>query len=176
MPSLIQRKVQCGKPNCKCAAGNLHGPYWYLEWMEGTKRKWKYLGKTLTDKQGNPLTPEEYKSQILSLDSYDKTHEPPIFQSPEEIARLNTIIRYKGLTKAEAQRLLEILRMHPEKAQSEEFIFKTATQVKGTFIMVSLPHKLRDAFTDLAQKKNMTMENLIIQLMKEALNRSRIET
>lgn len=36
----------CGKPDCKCANGDLHGPYWYSRSQLGTV---KYLGKTLPD-------------------------------------------------------------------------------------------------------------------------------
>jgi len=28
--SLIERYVRCGKPGCKCARGEPHGPVWYL--------------------------------------------------------------------------------------------------------------------------------------------------
>src|SRR5688572_24965100 len=32
--------VRCGTPGCKCATGDLHGPYWYRFWRErGTLRK-----------------------------------------------------------------------------------------------------------------------------------------
>lgn len=37
----------CGKPDCKCASGELHGPYWYKRDQQlGTV---KYIGKTLPD-------------------------------------------------------------------------------------------------------------------------------
>jgi hypothetical protein len=28
--SLMERYLTCGKPNCKCARGERHGPVWYL--------------------------------------------------------------------------------------------------------------------------------------------------
>ena len=37
--------VRCGKPNCKCAEGELHGPYWYEYWKEDGRSKSIYLGK-----------------------------------------------------------------------------------------------------------------------------------
>lgn len=40
-------KVRCGKKGCKCADGNLHGPYWYAYWSEDGKTKSKYIGKKL---------------------------------------------------------------------------------------------------------------------------------
>ena len=40
------RYVKCGKDSCSCAAGKLHGPYWYAEWrtMDGKKHT-RYVGK-----------------------------------------------------------------------------------------------------------------------------------
>ena len=38
-------RVRCGKANCKCAKGSLHGPYWYGYWSEGGKTKSMYVGK-----------------------------------------------------------------------------------------------------------------------------------
>jgi len=29
--------VRCGKPNCRCTRGELHGPYWYRFWREDAK-------------------------------------------------------------------------------------------------------------------------------------------
>lgn len=40
-------KVRCGKLNCRCAAGKLHGPYWYLYQRRGGKLTSKYVGKRL---------------------------------------------------------------------------------------------------------------------------------
>jgi hypothetical protein len=44
-----QEGIRCGKENCKCAAGDLHGPYWYAYWLEGGKTRSKYVGKKLPD-------------------------------------------------------------------------------------------------------------------------------
>jgi hypothetical protein len=38
-------KVRCGKSNCKCVKGALHGPYWYCYWSERGKTKSMYVGK-----------------------------------------------------------------------------------------------------------------------------------
>lgn len=41
-------KVRCGKPRCRCARGQLHGPYWYgYESRRGRRRSF-YIGKTLS--------------------------------------------------------------------------------------------------------------------------------
>lgn len=42
-----QEGVRCGKEKCKCAAGKLHGPYWYSYTRAGGKVKSQYVGKKL---------------------------------------------------------------------------------------------------------------------------------
>jgi hypothetical protein len=37
--------VRCGKANCKCATGDLHGPYWYAYWTEKGRLRSKYVGR-----------------------------------------------------------------------------------------------------------------------------------
>lgn len=39
--------VRCGKNGCKCAEGQLHGPYWYAYWTEGGRTRSQYIGKKL---------------------------------------------------------------------------------------------------------------------------------
>src|SRR2546428_4317978 len=36
--SLIQRFMSCGHPDCKCARGERHGPFWYLSVTLGPGR------------------------------------------------------------------------------------------------------------------------------------------
>jgi hypothetical protein len=35
--------VTCGNPRCKCARGELHGPYWYRFWYEDGKLRKGYV-------------------------------------------------------------------------------------------------------------------------------------
>lgn len=37
---------KCGRPGCKCAGGDLHGPYWYARDANGDIT---YIGKTLSE-------------------------------------------------------------------------------------------------------------------------------
>lgn len=39
--------VRCGKENCKCARGKLHGPYWYSYTRDKDKVTSQYVGKSL---------------------------------------------------------------------------------------------------------------------------------
>jgi hypothetical protein len=43
--------VRCGKEKCRCASGELHGPYWYAYWSEGGRTKSQYVGKKLPAKK-----------------------------------------------------------------------------------------------------------------------------
>jgi hypothetical protein len=42
-PALVTYRVRCGKPTCRCAAGDGHGPYWYLRWREGGVQRRRYV-------------------------------------------------------------------------------------------------------------------------------------
>ena len=41
--------VRCGKQGCRCADGELHGPYWYAYWSENGKTRSQYVGKKLPE-------------------------------------------------------------------------------------------------------------------------------
>ena len=40
-------RVRCGSKKCKCASGELHGPYWYVYWTDGGRTRSQYVGKRL---------------------------------------------------------------------------------------------------------------------------------
>ena len=40
-------EVRCGKEKCKCASGELHGPYWYSYMRVEGRVKSQYIGKKL---------------------------------------------------------------------------------------------------------------------------------
>lgn len=42
---LEAQMVRCGKPNCKCAKGELHGPYYIRRWERQGKKCSKYVKK-----------------------------------------------------------------------------------------------------------------------------------
>jgi hypothetical protein len=41
--ALCLQRVRCGKPGCRCARGELHGPYAYLFWREGGRLRKRYV-------------------------------------------------------------------------------------------------------------------------------------
>lgn len=42
--TVVIKKVNCGKDNCKCQSGELHGPYKYIVRRQGDSLKWDYKG------------------------------------------------------------------------------------------------------------------------------------
>jgi hypothetical protein len=43
LPGLLRAEhIRCGKPACRCARGELHGPYLYRRWREGGRQRRQY--------------------------------------------------------------------------------------------------------------------------------------
>lgn len=42
--TVVIKKVSCGKENCKCQRGELHGPYKYVVRRNGETLDWDYRG------------------------------------------------------------------------------------------------------------------------------------
>jgi hypothetical protein len=42
-----QEYIRCGKPTCRCVAGEGHGPYWFAYWSQGGRTRKEYIGKKL---------------------------------------------------------------------------------------------------------------------------------
>ena len=42
--TVVVKKVTCGKDNCKCQSGELHGPYKYVVTRQGDGLDWEYKG------------------------------------------------------------------------------------------------------------------------------------
>ena len=43
IPALLETWTRCGKANCRCARGELHGPYHALHWREGALQRRRYV-------------------------------------------------------------------------------------------------------------------------------------
>lgn len=42
--TVVIKRVSCGKDNCKCQRGELHGPYKYVVRRKGGSLDWEYKG------------------------------------------------------------------------------------------------------------------------------------
>lgn len=50
--TLVEKKVTCGDESCKCADGDLHGPYVYRVKRDGDSLTWEYIGKKVDAPDG----------------------------------------------------------------------------------------------------------------------------
>ena len=42
--TVVIKKISCGKDNCRCQGGELHGPYKYIVTRQGNSLNWDYKG------------------------------------------------------------------------------------------------------------------------------------
>ena len=47
--SIHAQFVRCGRPGCRCAAGRLHGPYFYRFWREAGRLRKAYVLRSQLD-------------------------------------------------------------------------------------------------------------------------------
>ena len=47
--SVCEQWKRCGTTGCRCAKGNLHGPYFYRFWRQGGRLRKEYVPKALFD-------------------------------------------------------------------------------------------------------------------------------
>src|SRR5687767_11944298 len=60
LPGSLQPKfVTCGKATCRCARGELHGPYWRRFWREGGSQRSSYV--RLTDVEATRQAVAEWR-------------------------------------------------------------------------------------------------------------------
>jgi hypothetical protein len=81
LPGILQAEYKgCGKPACRCARGELHGPYLYRRWREGGRQKRQYV------KQADAQAVE------AALAEWRRLH-PPIYCMRQELAELHRLLR-----------------------------------------------------------------------------------
>ena len=65
--SVCPQKVKCGRPNCHCAQGKLHGPYFYRFWREGGRLRKEYIPAADVDRvRAACLARRPYRLQLLA--------------------------------------------------------------------------------------------------------------
>lgn len=63
------QRVRCGKSGCKCAKGQLHGPYYYYRYWQLFHKTWVQKKKYVTQTEALKLTLaiNEYKATIRNI-------------------------------------------------------------------------------------------------------------
>ncbi len=72
---------RCGKPNCRCARGALHGPYLYRRWREGGRQRCRYVRA------------EDAGAVREALAAWRRLH-PPARSLRDELAELRRLLRH----------------------------------------------------------------------------------
>jgi hypothetical protein len=97
--SLEIRRVKCGRANCKCAKGELHGPYTYVRTYSGGERWRKYIKNS--EKQAIHAAVSSYKQKrIEQCQARERNRDfvREIRQSNKEFRLMLQLIR-KGVIK-----------------------------------------------------------------------------
>ncbi len=81
VPGSLQAEYKgCGKPACRCARGELHGPYLYRRWREGGRQRRQYV------------KPTDAQQVEAALAEWRRLH-PPAYAMRQELAELRRLLR-----------------------------------------------------------------------------------
>ncbi|MDP8924166.1 MAG: hypothetical protein M3O34_14985 [Chloroflexota bacterium] len=81
LPGCLSATYQrCGKPSCRCARGQRHGPYWSRFWREGGRRRRAYV------------RPSDLAHVRAGLAEWRRLH-PPVRSARQVLAELRRLFR-----------------------------------------------------------------------------------
>jgi len=78
--TLVAEMKLCGKPACRCARGELHGPYWRRYWREAGRRRRQYVRRADV---------AQVSSQVLT---WRRVH-PPAWTARQALTELRRLFR-----------------------------------------------------------------------------------
>ena len=79
LPGSLQPEwKRCGKPGCRCARGELHGPYFYRYWYEAGRRRKAYVSR------------DRVPTVAASIARWQELH-PPVWSIRQLLAELRRI-------------------------------------------------------------------------------------
>lgn len=86
--AVVAHLVRCGRSNCRCAHGKLHGPYFYRYWREGSTRRKAYVRKN--EAQAVQIACDAYRAEQRECREIMQ-------ESAAEWRRLKTLLKELGL-------------------------------------------------------------------------------
>jgi hypothetical protein len=92
---LVREMIRCGRSNCKCACGSLHGPYYYRVWMVQGIRYKSYVKKADFDRIHAGI--EAFRAQKREQQQADAELRTMLRESREASRNVYAIIRLRGL-------------------------------------------------------------------------------
>jgi uncharacterized protein DUF6788 len=79
LPGSLQPEwKRCGKPRCRCASGQLHGPYWVHRWREDGRQRKAYVPR------------DRVASVQAALALWQRLH-PPVWSAGRELSTLKRL-------------------------------------------------------------------------------------
>ena len=72
--------IRCGKPSCRCARGELHGPYLYRRWREDGRQRRQYVKAA------------DEERVRAALEEWRRLH-PPVYAARQQLAELRRLLR-----------------------------------------------------------------------------------
>jgi hypothetical protein len=82
--SLHAAWVRCGKAGCRCAWGELHGPYWRRQWRERGRTRRAYVKQA------------DVEQVLAGLAAWRESH-PPARALRQELVELRRLMRLIGV-------------------------------------------------------------------------------
>jgi len=92
---LVREMIRCGRSNCKCASGSLHGPYYYQVWMARGTRYKAYVKKADVDRI--KATIETFRAQRRKQQESAAEVKTLLRESREERRNVYAILRLRGV-------------------------------------------------------------------------------
>lgn len=81
LPGVLRTEwVRCGKPGCRCARGERHGPYLYRRWRENGRQRRAYVSAVDSDRVR------------AATELWHQIH-PPAYRLRQELALLRRLLR-----------------------------------------------------------------------------------
>jgi hypothetical protein len=74
---------RCGKANCRCARGYLHGPYWVRRWWECGRQRKAYIAR------------HRFAAVAAGIAAWRRLH-PPVWSMRQTLAALRRLEREVG--------------------------------------------------------------------------------
>ena len=91
---LVREMVHCGRTNCKCVNGSLHGPYHYRVWMVRGRRFKKYVKKADFDRIKTSI--EAFRTKRCERQQFKEEIKTILRENREAHRRLYAILRFRG--------------------------------------------------------------------------------
>ncbi len=92
---LVREMIRCGRANCKCANGSLHGPYYYRVWMARGIRHKAYVKKAEVERI--KATIETFRAQRRKQQASAAEVKTMMRESRQDRRNVYAILRLRGV-------------------------------------------------------------------------------